>query len=641
MIRTTLLDRDNLTYRQCCSRLLDHSLLIKHESSTSTSAYYASKKGGNIKEGDGIKNVNCYSCGEKGHISSQCKLKPKDKRNPICYSCKESGHIAPNCPKKKGGEGEKVTFLAVVEPQALVTIKEIEAKPMEAHNANHHDTSTGGWIIDSGATHHMCKDKGAFISARKVSGGKRILLGDSSHINVELEGRVDLSMSLGGRGSIKGQLDNVLYTPNMSRNLFSVTHCVKQGNDVYFNSKRRECSILRGGRIVGRARLQNNLWVLNGGFFPQNPDQDHGDDGEAHLSEMERNIYLWHLRLGHLGEDNLKLLKSKGMVKGLSFDEGETFKDSCFGCAAGKHHRKPFIRVEEKKKTDLLELIHSDLIGPLNPKTPQGKAYVLTFIDDSSRRSWIYLLSTKGEVFLRFKEWKSMVEKQTGKFVKILRSDNGGEYESNEFKDYLIEHGILHQTSVARSPQQNGLAERFNKTLMEMARSMIHGANLPRTLWGEAVQAANYLKNRSPHAGLKEDMTPHEAFTGVKPYIGHLRVFGSKVYVHIPRSQRSKLGSRAWAGIFVGYAPEQRGYKVWRNNRTNIIVSRDLIFLERDVMNVSKEGVLTNAQKDVEVILEKETPPQVEPEENEVTITMVPLETSSKGDANGKEPAQN
>ena len=132
MIRTTLLDRDNLTYRQCCSRLLDHSLLMKHESSASTSAYYASKKGGNIKEGDGMKNVKCYSCGEKGHISSHCKTNSKDKKRTICYHCKESGHIAPDCPKKKGGEGEKLTFLAVVEPQALVTIKEIEAKPMEA-----------------------------------------------------------------------------------------------------------------------------------------------------------------------------------------------------------------------------------------------------------------------------------------------------------------------------------------------------------------------------------------------------------------------------------------------------------------------------------------------------------------------------
>ena len=246
----------------------------------------------------------------------------------------------------------------------MVTIEDIETQSGEAHSAVRNNSVNEGWVVDSGATHHMCKDRAAFVTSSKVTTGRKILLGDSSHIDVELEGQVDLSMSLGGQKRIKGTLNNVLYTPEMSRNLFSVTHCVKQGKDVYFDSKRLECRILQGRRIVGRARLQNNLWILNGASFPKNPDQVHGGDSEAHLSIRERNMmYLWHLRLGHLGEDNLRKLQSKRMVKGLHFDEGETFKESCFGCAAGKHHRTPFVRVEEKRKTKILELIHSDLVG--------------------------------------------------------------------------------------------------------------------------------------------------------------------------------------------------------------------------------------------------------------------------------------
>ena len=180
---------------------------------------------------------------------------------------------------------------------------------------------------------------------------------------------------------------------------------------------------------------------------------------------------------------------------------------------------------------------------------------------------------------------------------------------------------------MAGSPQQNGLAERFNKTLMEIARSMIHGANLPKSLWGEAIQAANYLKNRSPHKGLDEDITPYEAFTGIKPFVGHLRIFGSKVYVHVPRNQRSKLSPRAWVGTFVGYAPEQRGYKVWKNNRTEVVVSRDLIFLERDIMTSSKEGRgnLIKEISTIPVVQEK----VVEPEEREVTLILEPKDRRS------------
>ena len=128
------------------------------------------------------------------------------------------------------------------------------------------------------------------------------------------------------------------------------------------------------------------------------------------------------------------------------------------------------------------------------------------------------------------------------------------EYISAEFEEYMKKEGITHQLTVPYSPQQNGVAERFNGTLMEMARSMLHGANLPKGFWGEAVMAANYLKNRSPHKALKEEATPLEAYSGYKPYVGHLRVFGCTASVLVPEQRRTKLDIRFWRGVFVGYA---------------------------------------------------------------------------------------
>ena len=119
----------------------------------------------------------------------------------------------------------------------------------------------------------------------------------------------------------------------------------------------------------------------------------------------------------------------------------------------------PFTRVTPKVKTNKLELVHSDVVGPLSPASIGGKKYILTFIDDSSRRSWVYLMRTKDEVPEHFKEWREMVEKQSEQKVKTLRTDNGREYMSNEFEAYLRREGITHQLTVPYSPQQNGVAK--------------------------------------------------------------------------------------------------------------------------------------------------------------------------------------
>lgn len=224
--------------------------------------------------------------------------------------------------------------------------------------------------------------------------------------------------------------------------------------------------------------------------------------------------------------------------------------------------------------------MHSDVCGPLDEVSLGGHRYFVTFIDDKTRYTYVALLKTKDEVFEKFKLFKVLVEKQTGNVIKVLRSDNGGEYCSKYFSDFLKTKGIRRQLIIPGSPEQNGVAERANRTIMEKARAMLKDAGLSGKYWAEAVHTAVYLKNISPTAALK-GMVPYEAWTGRRPHVGHLKVFGCQAYVHIPKANSKKLGDRALKCIFVGYDEEKKGYRlIDPNNPQKVVIERSVIFQE-------------------------------------------------------------
>ena len=191
------------------------------------------------------------------------------------------------------------------------------------------------------------------------------------------------------------------------------------------------------------------------------------------------------------------------------------------------------------RATRKLELVHSDVCGPMHTLSFGKHAYFVTFIDDYSRFAWVYPLKAKSEVFMCFKQFVLMAENVSGFAVGTLRSDRGGEYTSKEFNAYLAGRGIKHQCTVPYTPQQNGVAERKNRSLMEMARCMVKSQALPHGFWLEAVMCATYVLNRCPTKAL-QSMTPYEAWHGKKPSIGHLRVFGCLAYTLVPVQQQHK-----------------------------------------------------------------------------------------------------
>ena len=200
-------------------------------------------------------------------------------------------------------------------------------------------------------------------------------------------------------------------------------------------------------------------------------------------------------------------------------------------------HRNEFPSNPDKKKRDVLDLVHSDVCVPMQTRSLGGAFYFLLFIDDCTRYTWVYFLRRKSDVFEYFKEFRNMVEKQTEKSIKILRSDQGGEYKSGDFNKYCKDNGIVQQFTVPSTPQQNGVAERKNRTLVECARSMMKGKSLSNTFWGEAINTAVYLKNRSPTRSL-DNITPFEALYGFKPVVQNLKVFGCTAFAHIPSTHK-------------------------------------------------------------------------------------------------------
>ena len=190
--------------------------------------------------------------------------------------------------------------------------------------------------------------------------------------------------------------------------------------------------------------------------------------------------------------------------------------ESCKGCLLGKQHRLPFLTDKAWRAKDLLELIHTDVCGPMRMPSHHNNRYFILFIDDFSKMTWVYFLKAKSKVFGIFKKFKALVEKQSGKQIKVLRSDRGKEYTSREFDKFCEDESIKRQLTVAYTPQQNCVSKRKNRTVMEMARSMLKEKGMPNTFWAEAVYTVVYILNRCPTKAVK-DKTPIEAWSGRKP----------------------------------------------------------------------------------------------------------------------------
>lgn len=229
------------------------------------------------------------------------------------------------------------------------------------------------------------------------------------------------------------------------------------------------------------------------------------------------DLKLWHRRLAHTNFETLKKLLNIKM----------TSDTKCEICVLGKHSRKPF-NEPGKRASRILELVHSDVCGPITVSFG-GMRFFVSFLDDFSRKVFVYPMKSKGEVFLKFVEFKKRYENETEKSIKTLRSDNGGEYVNKTFEQFFAKCGIKHERTAPYSPQQNGMAERLNRTIIEKVRCMLLESNLGKQFWAEAVCAAADIINILPNT--KNDVSPNELFFNKKDNIKNFKVFGCRAMV--------------------------------------------------------------------------------------------------------------
>jgi IS30 family transposase len=289
----------------------------------------------------------------------------------------------------------------------------------------------------------------------------------------------------------------------------------------------------------------------------------------------------WHRRYGHISITTLQQLDREGLVNGLSIDQSSIPSKTCDACNEAKQAHKPFPQEAQNRSKVPGERIVSDVWGPARVISIGGWKYYISFGDDCVRYVIVLFLREKGEAAIRIKERVGKVKQRFGKGPTYLRVDNGTELVNEKVKKFCAQEGITIEQSAPYSPSQNGIAERFNRTLIELVRAMLIEKGLPTFLWDEAVSHATYIRNRSPTKALK-GKTPYEAWTGKKPDVSHFREFGCDVWVLDKDKNRSKLAPKSKKMVFVGFVEGSKAVRYWDKKMRNIKISRNVAFNENE-----------------------------------------------------------
>ncbi|WVZ25126.1 hypothetical protein V8G54_003670 [Vigna mungo] len=494
----------------------------------------------------------------KKQAGKEKKLNPDGTKQVRCFKCQKMGHIKKFCPEKgKAGRPQETADVAEAS-EGYESAGVLVASSEDPQRS---------WVMDSGCSYHMCPVKEFFENLDQKEHGN-VLLGNNKACRVQGVGSVRLKM-FDNREMV---LQAVRYVPELKRNLISISSFDLGG----YTTKVEDgvMKVCSGDSVVAKGRRRNDLYILEGSTVIGHVSVASGTENTARL---------WHLRMGHISEKGLEELEKQGLLLGDKLQK----LDFCDHCVLGKSHRIPFGKGKHSTERPF-EYVHADLWGPARTLTHGGGAYFLSIIDDFSRRVWIYVLKNKSETFQKFKEWHTQIENQLGCRLKCLRTDNGLEFVSEEFNGFCKEKGIRRHRTVVGTPQQNGLAERMNRTILERVRCMLLGSGLSKAFWGEATNTAVYLINRSPSSALNFK-TPMEVWSGRPADYSHLRVFGSLAFAHV---RGDKLDSRAAKCIFLGYAEGVKGYRLWRlDSPSKLIISRDVIFDEtRMAMHPENSG---------------------------------------------------
>ncbi|GJW07946.1 putative ribonuclease H-like domain-containing protein [Tanacetum coccineum] len=432
-------------------------------------------------------------------------------------------------------------------------------------------------IVNSGCSRHMTGNTAYLVEYQDYNGGPVAFGGCKGYIT--------------GKGKIKrGKLDfeDVCFVKELQHfNLFFVSQMCDKKNKVLFTNT--ECLVLSPdfklpdeNQVLLRVPRQNNMYSFNlenivpsGGLACL--------IAKATVDESNK----WHRRLGHVNFKNLNKLVKGNLVRGLP---SKIFQNdhTCVACQKGKQHKASCKAKSVSSISQPLQLLHMDLFGPTSVRSINHKTYCLVITDDFSRFSWVFFLRTKDETSGILKDFIRQIENQLNQKVKTIRCDNGTEFKNRDFIEFCGSKGIKREYSNARTPQQNGVAERKNRTLIEAARTMLADSFLPNTFWAEAVSTACYVLNRVL-VTKPQNKTPYELITGKIPIISYIRPFGCHVTILNTIDHLGKFDGKSDKGFLVGYSLNIKAFKVYNLETKRVEENLHITFLENKP-NVAGKG---------------------------------------------------
>ncbi|KAK9163296.1 hypothetical protein Syun_004198 [Stephania yunnanensis] len=400
----------------------------------------------------------CFGCGKPGHIKADCKSKKVFDKKKGKKSFKATWDDSSSSSSESESESEKAILCLM-------------AKGEDARKST-------PWYLDSGCSRHMTEDAHQFIELKRHDGGK-VTFGDNN------KGRV---IGLGTVGNNSLSISNVYLVDGLKHNLLkSISQLCDKGFHVMFESSK--CFV--------RNEKHETLFIAyrDKNVYSINFDEMNMQNVSCLSAQSECDAWLWHRRLGHSSMENLSKLTKHDLVKGLPKCTFKKDKE-CEPCILGKQVKSSFKTKVTSDVTRALELIHMDLFGPTQTQSLGGKSYCFVIVDDFTRYTWVYFLSHKHEVFDVFVKFCALVENEKGYKITIIRSDRGGEFVNRNLEDFCAKQGYTHQLSSPRTPQQNGVVERKNRTLQEMCRTMLNEYNIAKHFWAEAINTACYVINK-------------------------------------------------------------------------------------------------------------------------------------------------
>lgn len=486
------------------------------------------------------------------HKHKKVYKKKKDKpEKRACFLCGEVGHIKANCPHKEGHDGAG--------PAAVMMTMAGTSRVSKGLRAQERGLQAD-MIFDSGASHHVVHDA-ALLRNMRPSATPDVKLGGGERHAVLGEGELTVRSPDTGKVTI---FKSVLYVPGLSCNLISGYQVAARGSTFKATSK----GIFvhdTSGMLRMIAHQESGLFRLRCSVLLS---------GEIHVTAPAQ---LWHERLCHPSLATVKRMSDKQMLLGLPNLKDFKLPNHCKECVQSKQMQEKHLPSETRAKKPLGR-VHSDLMK-MPCKDHQQNQYVLTLTDDFSRYTEIALLNTKSEAASRVAGFVRRLERQTNRKLQYFRSDGGSEYFG--LKRFFDENGITHEVSMPYTPQQNGRAERLNRTLVQRTRAILLKFALPDAFWGLAVRNVVECYNRT--ASVDQDKTPYELFFGSKPAVDHLRVFGCKAFV-LKKPAGNKLSAVSEEGIFVGYPSNAKGWLILveRDGMYRIVMSCDVKFEESE-----------------------------------------------------------